>query len=650
MATGLDSGFMLGPWDVRPRMGTIEGPGGSVHLEPKVMGVLVCLAAQSGEVVTRDEIIDRVWDGRIVSDEVLSRCISLLRTSLGDNPRDSRFIQTVPKIGYRLVLPVERREATPPPPDPTERDEIRGVVPPPAAKRSRAARAAAVALLLVSAAGLLYWHFFFGNAPGSPPIARQPSVVVLPFVNHSADSDNEYFSDGLTEELIDRLSHVPGLKVAASTSSFAFKDQPGDVRAIAEQLGVNYVLEGNVRRDNDRIRISAQLIEAPRGFHVWSKRFDTRVSDIFTVQDAIAAGIVAELRPRLSGGDAAQNASAGGTDIIPAWELVLQGRYHLKRREEGPIRRSIELFRQAIELDPGYGDAYRELARAYVLLPAYSYEDQEEMFQLAVATIERGIAIDPALEGAARDVLALVHFNRWEWIEAEENFRLALAASPNDPNVRQWYSQQQASIGNLSRSLAFALEAKKLDVLSPVANDRLAVAWMWVDDDERAWKQFDLADELRVGPAANPEARILLLLRRGEYDEARDLLIDLQRLFARASDWIDPFIAALRDPALRPVARAALARAAREHGISPQYLFGAQVYLNDADAAMEVAFELVHETAEFDVEFLFARETEILRCHPRFDDLIAAIGLDRYWDEYGWPGFYASPGEVSGCD
>ncbi|MGH8196266.1 MAG: winged helix-turn-helix domain-containing tetratricopeptide repeat protein [Woeseiaceae bacterium] len=628
----------------------MNGPGGSVHLEPKVMGVLVCLAAQAGEVVTRDEFIERVWDGRIVSDEVLSRCISLLRSKLRDNPREPRFIQTVPKIGYRLIVAVGRREATPaaPEPEPGERDEIREADAPPPTHRRRGAKLPAAGLLLVAAAGLLYWHVFH-EAPDAQPAARQPSVVVLPFVNHSGDEANEYFSDGLTEELIDRLAHVPGLKVAASTSSFAFRDRDEDVRAIAERLGVDYVLEGNVRRDDDRIRITAQLIESARGFHVWSKKFDTVVGDIFTVQDAIAAGIVAELQPRLSGREAAQIAPAGRTDIIPAWELVLQGRYHLKRREEGAIRRSIELFRQAIELDPGYGDAYRELARAYVLLPTYSYEDQEEMFELAVATIERGIAMDPALEGAARDVLALVHFNRWEWIEAEENFRLALAAFPNDPNVRQWYSQQQASIGNASRSLAFALEAKKLDVLSPVANDRLAVARMWVDDDERAWQQFDLADELRVGPAANPDARIVLLLRRGEYDEARDLLIGLQKLFARASDWIDPFIAALRDPALRPAARAAVARAARERGISPKYLFGAWVYLNDADAAMDVAFELVHEPAEFDVEFLFARETAILRCHPRFDDLIGAIGLDRYWDEYGWPGFYARRGEVSGC-
>jgi tetratricopeptide (TPR) repeat protein len=242
-----------------------------------------------------------------------------------------------------------------------------------------------------------------------------------------------------------------------------------------------------------------------------------------------------------------------------------------------------------------------------------------------------------------------VHFNRWEWTDAEQDFRRGLAASPNDPNVRQWYSQLLASVGRSEESLHYILEAKTLDVLSPVVNDRLAVAYMWVDDDEQARQQFELADELGMGPTANPEAYIVLLLREGDYDKARELLIDLQKLFARAPDWIDPFIAALADPAARPAAAEALATAARNRAISLKYLFGAWIYLGNADAAMEIAFELLHEPAEFDVEFLFARETEVLRCHPRFSELVAAIGLDSYWDRFGWPSLYARRGEVRGC-
>lgn len=646
MATGLESGFRLGPWEVRPKLGTLSGPGGDVHLEPKVMGVLVCLVEQAGEVVTRDQFVERVWAGRIVSDEVLSRCISLLRTRLGDNPREPTLIQTVPKIGYRLIAPVEPlTSVTPPAADEmTTTPDAAG----PAAGFAPSIRIVVPAALLVLAA--LAFLLVEGTGQNGQPPQRpeRPSVVVLPFMNHSGDPDDEYFSDGLTEELIDRLARVEGLDVVASTSAFAFKERRGDVRDIARQLGVAYVLEGNVRKDDERVRITAQLIDAERGFHAWSEQYDTELRDIFGVQDEIARSIVVELQPRLSA-DTAQPAVARPTEVFPAYELLLQGRYHLKRREEAPIRRSIELFQQAIELDPGFGDAYRELARAYALLPNYSYEDREEMFALSEGTLESGVAHDPALAGTVHDVLAFLHYSRWEWIEAEQQFRRALAVAPNDPTVRQWYSQHLASVGKLSESQKHILEAKRLDVLSPVVNDRLAIAWLWLDDNENALRQFRLADELGMGPSANPEAYLVLLLREGDYIEAREILVDLQRLFARAVEWIDPFIEAQRHADALPAARDALARAARERQVSVKYLFGAWVYLGDSDAAMDAAFELLGEPGEFDVEFLFVTETAILRRHPRFAELLRAIGLDRYWDRYGWPAACARHGETIEC-
>jgi TolB-like protein/DNA-binding winged helix-turn-helix (wHTH) protein/tetratricopeptide (TPR) repeat protein len=639
-------------------LGTLSGPGGTVHLEPKVMNVLVCLAELAGEVVTHDQFIARVWRGRVVSDEVLSRCISMLRTRLGDDPREPRFIQTLPKIGYRLVTPVEPLPARPAPPAEASQPVANATQPvatiaaeaPPVPRRRLDPRLlvglTVLGLLLLGAAT----YFYLDRVPRhAAAVAGEPTIAVLPFVNRSDDKNNEYFSDGLTDEIIDRLANVPELLVVASTSAFALKDHSEDVRQIGERLGVRYLLEGSVRKEGDRVRITAQLVDTERGFHVWSKPFDTQLSDIFAVQDTIANGIVAELLPRLTGKNASQIETTPPTEVIAAYELLLQGRYHLKRREEAPIRRSIELFEQAIALDSGFGEAYRELARAYALLPYYSYEDHEEMSALAVQTIERGTVLDPTLARSAQDVLAFVHLVRWEWIEAERGFRQALLASPNDPDIHQWYSQLLARVGNAEQSLHHALQARKHDVLSPVVNDRLAVAYMWVDEDEQARRQFELADELGMGPTANPAAYVALLLRRGEYDKAGDLLIAMQKLFARTTDWVDPFIAALRDPVLRPAAREAVAKAARERSISPGFLFGAWVYLGDADAAMEVAFELLHDPARFGLEFLFARETSLLRRHPRFAELVTEIGLDRYWDKFGWPAMCARRGDTIEC-
>jgi len=633
----------------------LSGPEGSLRLEPKVMNVLVCLAELSGEVVTHDQFAARVWRGRLVSDEVVSRCISLLRTGLGDDPREPRFIQTLPKIGYRLLIPVE--PLLPAAQETSEAESVAAPVAEAPVVPQRRTRRWPVVLgvilgLLLAAASYIYVDRRSHQAARP---ASQPTIAVLPFVNRSGNRDNEYFSDGLTDEIIDRLANIPGMRVVASTTSFALKNRNEDVRSIAKRLRVRYILEGSVRKEGDRVRITAQLVDAERGFHIWSKPFDTQLSGIFAVQDTIANGIVEELLPTIEARSgeakeaAAQTAKAPPTAVMSAYELLLRGRYHLKRREEAPIRRSIDLFKQAIALDPSFAEAYRELGRAYAILPYYSYEDLDEMSDLAVQTIRTGTTHAPQLARTAQDVLAFVHTSRWEWVEAEQDFRQALMFSPKDSNVHQWYSQLLARVGKPEESLREALDAHSYDVLSPVVNDRLAVAYMWVNDDTRARRQFEIADELGLGPRAQPEAYIVLLLRQGEYDKARDILVDLQKFFARATEWIDPFIAAQRDPAGRPAARKALIKAARERGISLRYLFGAWVFLGDADSAMDVAFELLQDPTQFDVEFLFARETVILRRHPRFGELIKALGLDRYWDQFGWPATCARKGPAIEC-
>lgn len=651
MTGKLRAGFRLGSlWEVRPLLGTLAGERGVVHLEPKVMGVLVCLAERAGEVVTRDEFIECVWDGRIVSDEVLSRCISQLRIRLHDDPREPRFIQTVPKIGYRLVTTVEPCGAHSQPGGAAPRSaDISRASPAPAVWRRGWALGAAVIGLLVVASGLHLGKL--NRHAADDPAVEPPSIAVLPFVNRSDDPANEYFSDGLTEELIDRLAHVEGLQVVASTTAFALKNHREEVRSMAERLGVTHVLEGHVRKDEERIRITAKLVDARHGFNVWSQRFDTQLRDIFALQDHIANSIVAELAPLLAGGARDEISTLAPTVVMPAYELLLQARFHLRRREEAPIRRSIELFLQALELDPDFGAARVGLATAYALLPFYSGEDVERMSMLALATLERGSTKNPDMQHEAWDVRAFLHLSRWEWIEAENDFRLALAAAPGDPDVHQWYSQQLARTGNAEGSLRHALMAKKLDVLSPVVNYRLAVAYLWVNDEERAQQQFILAGELGMDPMANPNPYLVLLMRRGEYEEVGRVLSHMQDRLGGSKFWIDPLMAALNDLAARPAAKEALERAAREQSIPPQLLYAAWLYLDEVDAALDVVInDLSRTPARFDVEFLFAHETAALRRHPRFGEVLVALGLDSYWDRYGWPASCARRNSTIVCD
>jgi TolB-like protein/DNA-binding winged helix-turn-helix (wHTH) protein/Tfp pilus assembly protein PilF len=745
----LKHGFRIGRWDVHPFRNTIADESGSRRIEPKVMGVLLALAREPGEVVTRDQFIDQVWQGRVVSDEVLSRCVSLLRSALEDDSRNPEFVQTVPRVGYRLVCPVEplapaspgrnpetgnkddRETAVPgasgpAPTAPLRADDSRAGLP---ARRQSlfqelrrrnvfrvAASYAVIGWLIIEASSVmldigapgwvprvitvlvvlgwpvvivLSWIYEMTPeglrrerelAPGESithitgrkldyvimlglalgfayligqRIAQTPetedrsvhgirphTLAVLPFRNLSADPDNEYFSDGLTEDLINTMASVEGIRVIASTSIFSFKNADADVREIGRQLGAGTILAGSVRKEGKRIRINAQLVDAGEGLQLWSESYDGQLEDVFQVQDTIASAIVSELQPTLEGKVIGEHlVTRKPTENLEAYELYLRGRYHLRRRDEEPIKRSIALFREAIELDPRFGAAYVELATAYALLPYYSYELEEEMFLKARETIDTGASHDPRVSIAATGLVAFISFRSWEWIAADENFRIALANSPGDANLHQWHSQFLAAVARMEESLQAAMEAKQLDALSPVVNDRLAVAYLWNDMDEKAEEQFRLAKELGLAPSANPEANLILQLRRGNFDSARQIISVMQRMLGRGTKWLDGFIAALEDPRHRPAAVAAVERAAAARDIPPRYLYGLWLYLGENQRAMDVAFQLLNDPPGFDVEFLFARENRGLRTHPRFGELVIRIGLDRYWDERGWPAF-----------
>jgi TolB-like protein/DNA-binding winged helix-turn-helix (wHTH) protein/Tfp pilus assembly protein PilF len=724
-AHALDAGFRLGDWIVRPRHGTVERESGAERLEPRVMSALVCMAARPGDTVTREEFIRDVWMGRVVSDEVLSRCISILRSTFDDHAHDPRIIQTIPKVGYRLIAPIQPLELPVPstvepaansvetPPEPERRGglllELRrrnvfrvaaaygivgwllievlrraieqnagpGWLPPlattlvllgwpivltltwlfeptksgfkPSTKvRSGESLADLTGrrldyVILIALVGALIYALSAPlqrgpSADADMPAAEPNTVAVLPFENLGPGDADDYLSDGLSEELMTRLAAIPGLKVVARTSAFAMKGQAADVREVARRLGVEYVVEGSLRRQGDRVRITAQFIDARRGYEIWSQSFEGSMTEIFEMQDRIALAIVGQLPASLRQlGAQALGDGESPTASIDAYQLFLRGRRQLAIREEGNVRHAIALFEKALEHDRTYADAWVELAKAQALLPSYSIELPEEMHELALTTIATGAAHDPRVADRARDVSAFIDYSRWRWLEAQRGFDAALAERPGDSNLLQWYSQFLAAVGRPADSLDYALRARSIDVLSPVVNDRLAVAYMWTDQDELAERQFEVSRELGIRIAAQPDAYLLLLLRRGRYDEARTLAMTLQRMFARPTDWLDPFLDYLRGTGSREAAIAALDRAEQERAVSRRYALGAWLFLGEDGRAMQSALELVRDPAEFEVELVFAREADGLRRHPRFGELAKALGLESYWDSTTWP-------------
>ncbi len=269
------------------------------------------------------------------------------------------------------------------------------------------------------------------------PAEQQPSIAVLPFANMSADKENEYFSDGLAEEIINVLAHLPGLKVIARTSAFAFRGKEQDIRKIAETLGVSTILEGSVRRSGNRIRVTAQLIEAENGSHLWSERYDRAMTDVFAVQDEIAAAIAGALQVKLA---VAPAALRHYTPNLPAYEAYLKARHHWAKITPESLARSREYYEQAIALDPGFALAHVGLADYFLMMTVgAAVMPAHQAMPLVRALARKALALDPLMPDAHAMLGVVAGVYDYNWKEAERLFRLAMAREPIPPQVRQWY-------------------------------------------------------------------------------------------------------------------------------------------------------------------------------------------------------------------
>ena len=323
--------FWIKDWHVQPDLLKITGRGQALTVKPRSMAVLVELAGANGEVVSREQLIDRVWKGALISDDVLTQSIVELRRALGDDARHPEYIETIKRIGIRLI------------PEPAYRA-------PEKRTRHLATRWGVAALLgLLTAFTVIYW-------PADPEaLPAESSIAVLPFTNLSDDDDNGYFADGLTEEIIALLAETPGLKVSARTSSFAYRGRDIDVREIGSRLNVANVLEGSVRRDGNRIRVTAQLIDVENGYHHLSRSYEYELDDAFAIQREIAAEVLAALAPRFGIGPNASTTNGLAYDHF----LAGKQRMHLGRFGE-----AAGLFADAVAADNAFALAHANLAIA----------------------------------------------------------------------------------------------------------------------------------------------------------------------------------------------------------------------------------------------------------------------------------------------
>jgi TolB-like protein len=405
----------VGSWIVDPSLNSMSSEGRTVRLEPKVMGVLECLAQHPGETLSKEQLFQAVWPNIIVTEDVLKRCIAELRRAFDDDARNPHIIETIAKRGYRLLAPVSASAAA--------------------------------------------------TAPAPPESAVTDSIVVLPFANLSVDPENEYFADGITEEIIDALAQIQGLRVVARSSAFSFKGRHIDLRIVGEQLNVRTVLEGSVRRADNRLRITVQLISTADGYHLWSERYDREIKDVFAIQEEIAQAIAQRLKVTFPW--YRKPLVKTGTPNLEAYQCYRKGHALLYKR--GPaISHALVCCQRAVDLDPKYALAWAALANCHTLLCWYGFAVPREFMPKAMEDARRAVALDPSLADAHSSLAVISFLYGWDRAEAEREFAHSIQLNPKDIQALNWYGcfYLQLSEGRLKEGMEQVKLALASDPLS----------------------------------------------------------------------------------------------------------------------------------------------------------------------------------------
>jgi len=399
-----------------------------ITLRKQSFQVLAALMEQPGEIVTREELRRRLWSSEtfVDFDVALNSAVSRLRDALGDSADSASFIETIPKRGYRFVV----------------------------------------------------------------PIAKRPAVAVMPLVDRAAEARDEYFSDGLTDELIRVLSRIDGLRVTARSVVFRFKGQPWDARQVGRELGVEAVLEGSVWRSGDRIRITVNLVGVKDGFNLWAQRFDSILGDLFDIQDKVCAAVAEALHVRL-----AVRVSESRPSNVSAYVQHLKGEYLLKKRRPDDVRRAFAYFLEAIRLEPGYAEPYYGAAMFYNVSAAYGALPPQSALREAEDLLTKGLALDensPSLQST----LGMLRVFQWRWAEAEQAYKRAISLEPTNAFPHMAYPILCSFLGRHEEALLHAGKAVELEPLDLMTNFRLLQANYYSRHYEEAVRCGRIAIEL----------------------------------------------------------------------------------------------------------------------------------------------------------
>lgn len=633
-----------------------------LKLRPQAYQVLLLLTERSGEVVSRDQLRERLWAQETYVDfeHGLNTAVMELRAVLSDSAAEPKFIQTLPRLGYRFMVPVSSEQPTTVPeresaplvdiPAIQEKEsKPEGAVAPgresatalgsvqSAANSRRSWRTLwwvpAAVVLALAAVTLLGWQNWFRKA--NPPAQHEvrQMIAVLPFENLTGDPAQEYFSDGLTEEMIDQLGRLDPahLGVIGRNSVMRYKTIHEATAAIGRELGVSYLLEGSVRRDSDEVRISAQLIQVQDQASVWSRQYDRQLRDVLALQSEIAREIAGGIHLTLD--DAARNAGATAQPQTAAandaYDLYLRGLYFWNKRGADNIKRATDYFQQSIRRDPNSARAYSGLAESYALVSGYAGVPPKDFLQKADAAARRAVALDPNLAEAHVAMAVVAQDCDWDWATAEREYRRAIELNPNYATAHHWYGEYLALMGRFDESRAQMEHARQLDPLSLIITADTAIALYYARDYPAAIQQFRAVIDLE--PTFPRTAQLsLAYLQTGRdadsvaWTEKLKQPSDTGPWYWATAAYVDAHIGKMNDAR---VALHNLIRMNDRQQIDPLYISIAYVGLDEKDQSIAwlQKAEAAHSVSlnSLKVEPLF----DPLRTDPRFQHILRQMNF-----------------------
>src|SRR5215472_13164045 len=642
LAPSYDMGFSVpsllrfADFEVDLRAGRLRKHGVKIRLQEQPFKVLTALLESSGEVVTREELRSRLWpaDTFVDFDHRLAAAISKLRDALNDSAENPIFVETVGHRGYRFMAPVEQVPAA------AEVIQLQsGQESPvglPAQRKSSLWRPAS---MFVGVALVLVVVFFVSRRWRQSELTvsavpRISSIAVLPLENLTNDAEQEYFVEGVTDEIITDLAKLPGIRVISRTSAIQYKGTHKTLPEIARELKVEGVVEGTVVRQGDRVRIRAQLIYAPADRHIWAQAYERDLKDVLALQANLAQDIAAEIQLKLTPQQQANLAAARPVDT-QAHELYLKGRFFWNKRDPSGFAKAVDYFQQAVANDPNYAPAYAGLADAYALSGGFNLVPVTEAMPKAKAAAERALQLDGNLAEAHASLGLISPFLNWDWPDAQRHLQRAIELNPNYATAHHWYAEAYLMpMGRVDEAMAEMHKAQELDPLSAVISTDLGKELYF------ARRYDDAIVELRRALEFDPNfisAHNWIsdsLVERGDYPGAIAELEKTrpfreERVYVRQSAYLHARMGQ------RVHARTELAKSlqlSKGKPVSSGAVALTYAALGDKDNAFLWLEKAYAENSSFMTSLKFWTVFDPLRSDPRFVDLLRRVGLSQEHD------------------